>query len=315
MMQAREAMGKHTTIGVGGQEQLPQIEPLFNDAFIRIFGSKRSYNLTKSLVNSILTDAGLEPVNKIIHIDSEHTLVTGSVECKTPRLDIQILSAGRIIDLEAQRQSDAIGDRAMLYASQLLSEYSEKGTAYGDLPQVVVITLLDNVVALPDRKEFITTGKMFWEPGDRIASSKIMFILVELEKFRKQYDSLDKNVMSDETLAWFYLLTRGFKSMEETNEIIKNFPSIEEFAELYGYALNDPKIKRAYNDMISAEREYNSRQIFYKRLEEEGFDKGVEHGMEKGIEQGIEQGVERTIAKLRELGADESLIEALREKE
>lgn len=88
---------------------------------------------------------------------------------------------------------------------------------------------------------------------------------------------LGEVVLSDPMLAWLYLLTKGLESERE--------------------------VERAYDDMISAELEHNSRQDFYKRLEREGFDKGHE------------QGVEQTIQKLRDLGADESLIEALRAEE
>lgn len=164
----------------------------------------------------------------------------------------------------------------------------------------------------------VTTARMRWDDADEsIASDKIAFVLVELEKFRRRYNALDEEVMRDEMLAWLYLLTCGFKDEREVDEIMDKFPTLEEFAELYGFALNDPKVVRAYDDMVSAEREYNARQDWYKRLREEGFQEGyndgVEQGRKDGVEQGIEQGIEQTIARLRELGADESLIAALRD--
>ena len=302
-MQASEAMGKHTTIGMG-RHRRQRIEPLFNEMFIRIFGSDRSYNLTKSLVNSIFEKVGLEPIETIYSLDAEHAIVDGSIDCKTPRLDVQIVASGQVIDLEAQNKNDAIGDRFLFYGTKLIAKHAKSGTRYADMPKVIVITLLDNVSILDDSEDFVSIAKMRWgnESGD-VASDKLTFVLVELDKFRRQYDMLDKEVLSDPTLAWLYLLTKGFKSEREVDQIMDAFPSLEEFAELYGYALNDPKVERAYDDMISAELEYNSRQDFYKKLEREGFEKGVERG------------VEQVIAKLRELGADESLIEALREKE
>ena len=318
-MQTNKQLGYGATGSTGASGELRRIDPLFNEVFIRVFGSERSYAVTKSLVNAILAKTDLGAIDDIEQLDAEHTLVDGGVGCKTPRIDVQIVASNRIVNMESQRQQDAIGDRSIFYASKLMTKHAPRGARYEDLPQIVVITLLDNVIALPGQKDFITVSKMVWQlDGQPVATDKVSFVLVELEKFRRRYNSLSDDVIEDETLAWLYLLTRGFGRKQEVEEMSEKFPTMIEFAELYGYALNDPKLERAYDDMISAEMEYNSQQSFYKRLEDAAIERGekigIERGLKQGIEQGIEQGIKQTIDKLRELGVDESLIAALQDE-
>lgn len=50
------------------QGPTPKIEPLFNDAFIRIFGKEESRKLTCGLINAIFRNVGLEEIKR----GSEH---------------------------------------------------------------------------------------------------------------------------------------------------------------------------------------------------------------------------------------------------
>ncbi|MBQ9043311.1 MAG: hypothetical protein IJ111_10920 [Eggerthellaceae bacterium] len=136
--------------------------------------------------------------------------------------------------------------------------------------------------------------------------------MVELEKVRKRYNRLSSEVLSDELLSWAYLLTKGYCDDSEVEQMISEVPDIEYFAELYGRAVDDPKVKRAFEDAVSAEREYHSRQRYYARLEREAVERGLEQGLEQGLERGLEQGRKEgrsSLAKtLSELGVDESII-------
>lgn len=105
----------------------------------------------------------------------------------------------------------------------------------------------------------------------------------------------------------------------EVEKMMNEVPDIQYFAELYGRAVDDPKVKRAYEDAVSAEREYQSRQDYYARLEREaierGMQEGLEQGLQKGREKGLQQGREETLEevarKLRAAGLDENLIESV----
>lgn len=131
------------------QENAMQIEPLFHSAFPRIFGREESKRMTRSLVNAVLGRIGLEPIGDIERIDAEHSVLGGSVGCKTPRMDVRVVAADRLVDLEAQNYPEDVGNRSMFYASELLVESTSEGADYKALPQVVVITLLDTAPLFP----------------------------------------------------------------------------------------------------------------------------------------------------------------------
>ena len=149
----------------------PTIEPLFYRAFPRIFGVNESKEVTRSLINAILTHAGLDPIGEIERIDAEHTALAGSVDCKMPRMDVRIVASGRLVDLEAQLYPEDIGDRSLLYASQLLAENMPAGASYKDMPQTIVITLLDTTPLLPESQEYVHLSKMVWgKPSNNYSS-------------------------------------------------------------------------------------------------------------------------------------------------
>ena len=132
-------------------------------------------------------------------------------------------------------------------------------------------------------------------------------------------------MLSDELLSWAYLLTKGYKDEAEVERIMEEVPDISYFAELYGLAVDDPKVKRAFADAVSAEREYQSRQDYFARLEREAVERDLERGIEQGVKQGIEQGIERgiqrgrieererIIARLKAAGADAMLLDLIEE--
>lgn len=285
----------------------PIIEPLFSSAFPRIFGKEESKDITRSLVNAVLEHVGMEPVDRIDEISAEHTVAEGSVNCKMPRMDVRIVAAERVIDLEAQRYPEDVGNRSMFYAAQMLCENTPSGATYKEIPQAVVITLLDTRPKFPDADGFVHTCRMHWDVRDESGeeapgTDRALFVLVELGKVRERYNELTEEVLSDALLSWSYLLTKGYREPEEVERIMVEIPPIEHFAELYGLAVDDPKVKWAYEDAISAEREYQSRQDYFDRIEREA--------AERGLEQGLEQGIESMAESLRAAGIDEAVIKA-----
>lgn len=282
------------------------IDPLFNDAFIRIFGRDESRGLTRSLVNSMLLAAGMEPIGAIESIDAEHTSLVGSVDCKTPRMDVRVISADRIVDLEAQNYPSDIANRSLFYGASLLAASTIRSTDYSDLPQVVVITLLNDRPMLSETDDFVHASRFEWSrpDGEAVAeaSDRLRLVLVELSKIRARYTSLEPGVLENEAVAWSYLLTRGFADKREVAAIMNQFPDMEEFARMYGYAVDDPEVVKAYESALSAEREYNSRQRYLKQLEDEARARGLQEGRQEGIKQGIEKGIEQGIEQGRKQG-------------
>ena len=340
------------------------IEPLFGDAFVRIFGRQESATITRSLVNAVFRHAGIQPIDEVLAIDAEHTSVEGGVDCRSTRMDVRIVAAGkRYVDLEAQLYPEDVNNRSLLYASQLMVQNTAKGTKFKDIPQVVIITLLDDAPLFPDAQEFVNVCSFGWNavfppheksgepsPSDNRSATRnfdeprtspinapataptrsttsslmalhpaipgtdrMMFVLIELEKVRKRYNQLNSEVLSDELLSWLYLLTVGFDNTEETEAIMYMYPDLAEFAEMYGYAMNDPKLIRAYEDHASAYREYHSRKDYFERVEREsrerGLTEGLAEGRAEGRAEGLAEGRAEGLAEGRAEGRTEGLAE------
>ena len=104
--------------------------------------------------------------------------------------------------------------------------------------------------------------------------------------------------------------------------LAEKFPTIEEFAQMYGYALDDPDVVRAYDLYDECWREEQSRKDALERIEREaaekaaaqGRERGLQEGREKGLqegrEKGLQEGMDMLADRLRELGVEESLIES-----
>ena len=298
---------RHRAGARGGRKaERRRIDPLFSDCFVRIFGTQESRGVTRALINAIFEHAGIDPIGEIEQISAEHTLVQGDVSCKTPRFDVLIVSEGRMVDLEAQRYPEDIGNRSLYYASSMITSAFKKGGGYKDLPQAVVITLLSDHVAFPGSDDIVSVCQMAWRsPGEgtsRPGTDRALFVLVELDKVRKRYNSLGPEVLSDPLLAWCYLLVRGYEDAEEVDMISIAIPTVEEFAERYGFALDDPVLDRAYEQMLSGEREYRSRQDYFERMEREAVERGEAEGMKRGEAIGLERGLEKGMAEGMEKG-------------
>ena len=249
----------------------------------------------------------------------------GAVGSKTPRMDVRIVVEGpggnaeRAFDIEAQCYPEDVDNRSLFYGAQLICENTVEGTAYKDIPQAVVITLLDAPPAFPEAEGFVHVCGLRWNVGigaDWLdwpegaglsvdGSDRLVFALVELSKVRARYNRLNEEVLADDLLSWAYLLTRGYNDESEVRRIMRRVPPIEDFAEAYGRAVDDPKVKRAYEDAVSAEREYQSRQDYFARLEREA----VERGLERGLEQGRKLGMSGLADELRKMGVADDVLE------
>ena len=177
-------------------------------------------------------------------------------------------------------------------------------------PMHEICGLLDDPSPFPDSPDFVHLCRWYWAvDGEHVdATDRQIIVLVELDKVRGAYNELSEDVLQDKLLAWSYLVTSGFKNESEVRSIVDSYPDIEEFAELYGLAVNDPKVVRAYQDAKSAVLEYNNRQEYFAKLEKEARERGESEGLEKGMAEGRKETAEEIANRLRAMGVDESVI-------
>ncbi len=300
-----------------------RISPLFNDAFLWIFGRQDSKEVTRSLVNAVLSRAGIPQIGEVAELRAD-TASPGGIELRTPRTDVVIVSEeGMLINLEAQRERVNVNNKALFYASKLLCEHTPKGGAsnYSALPQVVVIMLVEgwNVFG---GDSFLSVGRIRWrhdggggteavgneerdverQPDGEYedGSDRALYVIVELDKVKKRYTAKQEEVLGDESLAWLYLLAGGYRDDHGMDAMMEQFDTIQEFAERYRLAMGDPELKRAYERYCEARMEYNDM-----------IREGKLWARRQGHDEGIEEGRNDIFKRMRALGYDEDAIAAI----
>ena len=279
-----------------------RISPLFNDVFLKIFGSQDSKHVTRSLVNAILRLADIEEIDEVEQISADATR-PGGIALKSPRTDVLVVAGeGDLVDLEAERHDVNVNNKLLYYASKLLSEHVPKGgnEDYDEIPRVVAITLLEGRTMF-EGKEFVSNGLVRWLRGDELVdgSDRMAFVVVELDKVWERYTANSEEIASDESLARLYLLAGGCLDDEEADRIVGYFENIREFAERYRIAMDDPELKHTYDLYVESELEYNSRlHADQRRLRREAYEDGWQKGREDGWQKGREDGAVEVLAGL-----------------
>lgn len=283
---------KKTGTATQGTHPVRRITPLFNEVFIRVFGSMKSQKLTQGLINAILREAGLEEIDKIDSIvdsiEAEYTDIGGSIDCKSSRYDVRIVSGNHILDLEAQQKPENIAERSLFYASKILTSSMQTGQKYSEIPHITIITLLNAPPLFPESDKYIHVCNLRWEENGIFApaTDKQCFVLVELWKVSQRYNELSEDVLSSEALSWMYLLTRGFAHEKEVQAMVNAFPTMEEFAEQYGFAIGDPKTVQAYELYEENWREEQSMKDYLERLKREASEEAHTKGLAEGRAEG-----------------------------
>ena len=318
---AREREGKATgdrgNVGGGCKSgdngDIRRISPLFNDVFLKTFGE--SEESARSFANSVLRSFGMPELGEIERMEIDSTRPS-TVNVKAPRCDVVLVAGNQTVDLEPQLRYVNVDNKTLFYGSRLLSEGAPKGAddGYGKLPQIVVIMLLQGRKRFKG-KQFITRCRMTWEreEGPVAGSDCVTVILVEMDKVAEEYNGLTEDVLADELTAWLYLLARGYRSSEETAEIMDYFPDMKSFAEHYGLAIEDPDTKRAFNsyqldlweNAFIEEQEEKDRQAAFEAARKQGHDEGLKLGYDDGLKSGYDEGHEQGYDAGRKSGYDD----------
>lgn len=145
---------------------------------------------------------------------------------------------------------------------------------------------------MPGGVKCISACRMAWDVGGRAAEGpgNIAVVVAELDKVAARYngENLDE-VLRDEALAWLYLLSRGYEDPEEMSRMVERFPTMDEFAQRYGVAIDDPELKGAYERYWEAELNHRS-------------------AIRQARDDGFSDGRNALASRLRELGVDEALL-------
>ena len=156
-----------------------------------------------------------------IQIEDEVSLEKLRETEKGGRLDLQaILNNGTIVNIELQiRNEYNIEERTTYYSSKVISRETQRGTAYEDIKQVIMINILGYEMFEYD--DYISRSAIVLENHREYEVLKgIKWYFIELPKFRKRHPNMDDKV--NQWLAFIDDSDRGLVKMaEEKNKTIK----------------------------------------------------------------------------------------------
>lgn len=271
------------------------IPPLNDVVFLSVFGSEDSKTISMALVNAALKVAGLKPIQSVEHISAD-ARIPHSTQVKSPHCDVVVTSENFAAIVEAQLYKVDYEGKATYYAASSLASRAKRSTDwhYREVPQTVVVFLVQGHEIFPDSSQAVTIGRLHWELDDgcKPGSDKIVFIFCELDKVAARYNEHGMDALDGELEAWLYVLAEGYRNEEETRKIMEylKIPSLAEFIERYNLALSDPDTLAAYDCHVKDILEINS--IRYSAAED-GYQKGIEEGRQKGLEEGLEEGMKK----------------------
>jgi predicted transposase/invertase (TIGR01784 family) len=252
------------------------------------------------ILNSLLE--GVEkPITELSYLPSEYKgageysrSAILDLHCKTQRSTF-------IVELQNVKQEFFV-DRTIFYSTFPIQSQGIKGNWNFELDNVYSIALLN--FKLPPNQmtphSIVTTAKLVNIETGKIFYEKLVYIYVELPKFRKNLSEI-----SGHKEKWFYLMT-NMATMKEVPNVFKEKVFME-FLEKAEIAQLDENEQFAYHQSLKRHRDQKNTKDYARK---EGREKGIKVGQEM-IELERKQTVKRflKIAKrLRDNGYDQETI-------
>ncbi|MBP6869616.1 Rpn family recombination-promoting nuclease/putative transposase [Candidatus Babeliales bacterium] len=182
--------------------------PTKDSTFKLIFGEDRHKNLTIDFLNNFLDRKDGNLITNISFMKQEQT--PRSHEERKSILDIHCkdqTGSQFIIEMQAGRENFFV-NRALYYASCLLSRQLDREDVFIDLKPVIVIGILDYTL-LDSHKEAVSHHLITDMNTGQQSTNLIELHFIELAKFNKTEDELES-----QTDKWMFFLKNAHKLLE-----------------------------------------------------------------------------------------------------
>ncbi|MDR0572195.1 MAG: Rpn family recombination-promoting nuclease/putative transposase [Rickettsiales bacterium] len=246
---------------------------LTNDIAFKMFFKKRQ-DLLKELVAQILS-IPIVTIREFIVMNPE--IPPDLIEEKFCRLDINMGLDNKRIGLEVQVANKGdIPDRSLYYWARLFSSELVRGQNYKDLPEVVIITILDYNLKELNFKKYLSTFKLIEIEEQTVLTEKIILKFLELKKFNPT--DLENNIF-DGLLSLFkakkkseldLIASAGGVKMKDAVDELRNILQSEDFI----------------NYQLQREKAVITEHAALREAEEIGEKRGEKKGEEKGEKKG-----------------------------
>lgn len=252
----------------------------------------KNRKILKEFLSDIL-EIPLDSISDIIITNSEIT--PDVIDGKLSRLDINLVTSGRNINIEMQVENDDdYRERILYYWAKMYSGSLTKGSEYKDLNQTISISVF--AFKMFDCEEYHSEFQVIERDRHELFSDKLSLHFFELPKISGIPDTSDRKKL------WMQLIKadseEDFDMLRETN-----VPIIQESVGKIYELSSDEQIKEYVRQREKARLDWNSGMRNAER-------RGEKIGIEKGLEKGRAEGIEQMVAGMRAAGFTEAQIEA-----
>jgi predicted transposase/invertase (TIGR01784 family) len=220
------------------------LDPKWDIAFKKLFGSAVHKNLLISFLNGVLNRAEGEKIVDLVYNDPYNHPET--FDAKLSIVDVRCTDQqGKqyLVEMQVDAQK-YYAERAQYYVASALNRQLKKGSRYTELMPVIFVGILNENLFSTSR---YMSHHLFLDDYDHQQSLKLSeFYFIELKKFNKTVDQL-------ETIfeKWVYF----FKYAETLDQVPKN--------------LKEPELREAFDLMAEVNWSEKERAVYEKLVDEE----------------------------------------------
>ncbi len=284
------------------------VNPFTDFGFKRIFGEEVNKDLLVNFLNELLREEQGEIVD-LTYLRNEH-LGTSETD-RRAIFDLYCTNERGekfIVELQKTKQN-FFKDRALYYSTFPIQEQAKRGASWNfELTRVYTIAILDFVFE-EDKHEphkFRYDVKLSDIDTNRIFYDKLMFIYLEMPKFKKELHELETNFDK-----WMYVL-KNLHKLDRLPEKLREtiFEKLFQAAEIAKFSHSE---YQHYEDSLKYYRDLKNsidtaKDEGYLEGEQVGFKKGQEVGKQIGEEIGKISTTMEVAKKAKSLGLDTQTI-------
>lgn len=179
------------------------MDPTYDAVFKRLFGSNDHKNLSMSLINALCEFTGRDRVTSVTFLNQETVPGNSLIRGGKTMVDVYCETEDQhkfIIEIQRKPENEII-ERLMLYFSQMYLGQYDYQEGYEKLYPVIVIAINKAIPAFAHKKAYKSIHRLFDTKTHENDIRHIGFVLVELDKFKK-----NENELTTDEEKWLYLL-------------------------------------------------------------------------------------------------------------
>ena len=261
---------------------MKRLNPLNDYLVQKYLGEKGDEVQLMSLLNAILQKTQKKKIVSLEILENK-VLTADTINEKKVILDVRaVLEDNTRVNLEVQVKNVGRMDiRSLFYFSRELSKCIDEGQEYDELPNVIVINILDY--------EFLPIDKVhavfhLWEDEEKHKLTDVLEMhFIDMVKFRRLKEKdIERNVLH----RWLTFFNKS-ATEEELKEVLVKELGIRKAQDKIDLVSRDKDAMRLYEARQIGIMDYNSGMSYARR---EGRTEGLAEGRTEGLAEGLAEG-------------------------